>query len=133
MENNNNILEKNKDQKKDDLYRVTVNREGERALAAIVERVNDGFIGGRVNRTQVASWVLIKFSENTSENEINQIRAEHFDEIAVLECILRQAKESGQVPPEFKSLLQKRVSIGDNQKKRITKKALTNNIINDDI
>jgi len=125
-----NILEKAKEQKKDDLFRITVNKEGERALAAIVERVNDGFIG-KVNRTLMANWVLIKFNENINDDEINKIRGDHFDEVAVLESILRHAKESGQVPQEFKSLLQKQVVIGDGQKKRNSKKALTKSNIND--
>jgi hypothetical protein len=125
------ILEKAKEQK--NLFRITVNKEGERALAAIVELVNDGFIGGKVNRMQMANWVLIKFNENINEDKINKIRGEHFDEVAVLESILRQAKGSGQVPSEFKSLLQKQVVMSDGQKKRNSKKVLTTNDINDDI
>ena len=104
-----NILEKSKNQKKDDLHRITVNREAERALTAIVERVNNEFIGGKVNRTQVTNWILMRFRDRMSDSEINQIRTEHFDEVAVLESILRQAKENGHVPSEFKSLLQKQV------------------------
>lgn len=99
-------------------------------LTAIVERVNDGFLGGKINRTQAANWIMMRFNENLSDTEIREIRADHFDEIAVLEAILRKAKESGKVPSEFKALLQKQLEITEQPKKKI-KKALTELTIND--
>lgn len=134
------IEEKNKDkdgeQKPekagDELHRITVSRGAERELTSIVDRVNDGFAGGKVNRTQIANWVLTRFSERLDDAAIKEIRMEHFDEVAVLESILRQAKESGRVPAEFKGLLQRQLGM-DEAPKRRSKKALTENVINDDM
>lgn len=123
---------KDKEQKNEELHRITVSKQGERALAAVVERINDGFVGGKVNRTQVANWILARFNDSLSETEIKEIRMEHFDEVAVLESILRQAKESGRVPAELKGLLQKQLGMDEAPKKR-PKRALTEDIINDDI
>lgn len=107
-----------KENKTEEIQRITVSKLGQDALTAIVERVNDGFIGGKINRTQAANWILMRFNENLSDTEIKEIRIEHFDEVAVLEAILRQAKESGQVPTEFKALLQKQLeNIGQPKKK----------------
>lgn len=124
--------DKDREQKMEELHRITVSRGAERALASIVNRVNDGFAGGRVNRTQIANWVLLRFSDSMSDAEIKEIRTEHFDELAVLESILRQAKESGRVPTELKGILQKQFGMDELPKKR-PKKTLTENIINDDI
>jgi len=45
-------------------------------------------------------------NEKLSESDICEIRAEHFDEVTVLEAVLRKAKESGQVPKELREFLQ---------------------------
>lgn len=135
-----NIGEKNKDKDREqkpekageELHRITVSRGAERELTSIVDRVNDGFGGGKVNRTQIANWILMRFSEELDDAAIKEIRMEHFDEVAVLESILRQAKESGRVPAEFKGLLQRQFGMDETPKKR-PKKALTENVINDDI
>jgi hypothetical protein len=123
---------KDKEQKNEELHRITVSKQGERALAAVVERINEGFVGGKVNRTQVANWILARFNDSLSETEIKEIRMEHFDEVAVLESILRRAKESGRVPAELRGLLQKQLGMDEAPKKR-PKRALTEDIINDDI
>lgn len=119
-----------KENKTEEIQRITVSKLGQDALTAIVERVNDGFIGGKINRTQAANWILMRFNENVTDIEIREIRAEHFDEVAVLEAILRKAKESGKVPTEFKALLLKQLENNDQPKKK-AKNALTNKNIND--
>jgi hypothetical protein len=137
MEKNSTINNKNgyginefKENKTEEIQRITVSKLGQDALTAIVERVNDGFIGGKINRTQAANWIMLRFNENLNDTEIREIRAEHFDEVAVLEAILRKAKESGKVPTEFKVLLLKQLENNDQPKKK-AKNALTNKNIND--
>ncbi|HXH30977.1 MAG TPA: hypothetical protein VNJ01_09210 [Bacteriovoracaceae bacterium] len=116
----------------EEIQRITVSKEAQGALGTIVDTVNEGFFGGKVNRTQMANWILSKFSNELDDVTIKQIRADHFDEIAMFETILRQAKETGKVPSEFKILLHKHQNYEEPSKKKSTK-ALTKNIINDDI
>lgn len=123
---------KDREQKNEDLHRITISKQAERALVAVVERVNEGFVGGKVNRTEVANWYLIRASEALTDAEIKEIRMEYFDEVAMLEAILRQAKESGRVPTEFKGLLQKQLGMDEPTRKR-ARRNLTDDIINDDI
>jgi hypothetical protein len=110
--------------KMEEIQRITVSKQGQEALTAIVERINDGFMGGKINRTQAVNWIMLRFQEELTDADIKEIRAEHFDEIAVLEALLRQAKESGKVPSEFKALLQKQMENYEQPKKK-SKKALT--------
>jgi hypothetical protein len=110
--------------KMEEIQRITVSKQGQEALTAIVERINDGFMGGKINRTQAVNWIMLRFHEELTDADIKEIRAEHFDEIAVLEALLRQAKESGKVPSEFKALLQKQMENYEQPKKK-SKKALT--------
>jgi Fe-S cluster assembly ATPase SufC len=93
------------------LQRIVVSNESLVALKAIIDKVNDGFNGGKVNQTEIANWIILRFQSELDESQIKDIRAEHFDEVAMLENILKQAKESGKVPTDFKSLLQKQFGL----------------------
>lgn len=121
------IIKENQDQ---ELYRITVNKAAERVLTAVVDQVNDGFIGGRVNRTQVANWIFLRLKDSINDSLIKEIRMEYLDEVAILESILRQAKECGKVPAEFKALLQKQLETNEPSRRK-TRKILTENYIND--
>ena len=127
-------IEKNKntrEPKTEDNHRVSISRAADTALAAIVERINDGFDGGKVSRTNAANWIIQKFQANMGDADIREIRAEHFDEVAVLEAVFLRARRGGQVPPELKAFLQKQIGLDDAPKKK--KKSLQEDIINDDI
>ena len=127
LENNN---KKKKEEKNEEIYRVGISGFAEKALAKLLERVNDGFEAGRVNRTQITSWLVLKASHEITEQEILDIRSEHFDEVAVLEALLKKTKEGGNMPAELRALLQKQMGFLDNPKKR-PKKQLTTDNIND--
>ncbi len=107
------------------VQRIVVSNESWAALKAIIDKVNDGFNGGRVNQTEIANWIILRFQSELDEVQIKEIRAEHFDEVAMLESILKQAKESGKVPMDFKNVLQKQFGL-DEPTKRKAKSALTN-------
>lgn len=113
-------------------HRLTITRAAEEALLAAVERINDGFRGGKVNRNQVAIWALVRFGATLGEDEIREIRAEYLDEFSALDALLRRAKDTGKLPPELKAYLQKEMGFEDAPKKK-SKKSLQENIINDDI
>ena len=127
-ENNKEIKIQNTEETKNSgnekLQRITVSKEAQNALENIKDRVNDGFSGGKVNLTQMANWILLRFQNYLDEAYIKDIRAEHFDEVAMLESILKKAKESGKVPTDFKALLQKQLGL-DEPTKRKNKVALT--------
>ena len=106
------------------VQRIVVSNESWAALKAIIDKVNDGFNGGRVNQTEIANWIILRFQSELDEAQIKEIRAEHFDEVAMLESILKQAKESGKVPMDFKALLQKQMGL-DESPKRKSSRALT--------
>ena len=106
------------------VQRIVVSNESWVALKAITDKVNDGFNGGRVNQAEIANWIISRFQSDLDEAQIKEIRAEHFDEVAMLESVLRQAKESGKVPTDFKALLQRQLGLEEPVKRR-AKSALT--------
>lgn len=126
-------MERNKtgngEEEREEILRINVSRLGGKALSEVMERVNNGFMGGKVSKSQIANWILKRFRDDLDELLIKDIRADHFDEVAVLELILRKAKETGKVPSEFKHLLQKQIGLEVPMKKKM-KQALTEDCIN---
>ncbi len=78
----------------DKTAKITVTVDAEAMLDEMVRQVNDGFSGGRVTRQDVATWVIRYFHGNALAHCIEDIRADHFDQVAHLEALLRQAKDA---------------------------------------
>jgi hypothetical protein len=114
-------------QKEDLVAKITVTKEAEEAVSQIVSKVNDGFEGGRVNRQDVASWILSRFLETFSDTDVQQLRAAFFNEIALLEAILKRAKQSGNIPDELKAALMGQVNGAALSPKKI-RRGLTNKL-----
>lgn len=114
------------------IAKITITKQAEEAVSQIVGRVNDGFEAGRVNRQDVASWILTRFVETFSDTDIQQIRAAFYNEIALLEAILKRAKQSGSIPSELKSALMGQVSAPSLGPKK-PKRGLTKEFINDEL
>ena len=102
--------------------KVTISKVAESLMSDLVTRVNDGFEYGRVSRHQLMSWILVKFSEDCSDQDIKAIRADHFDEIALLELSLKKFRQAGTLPPELKKMLLSQAGL-DDMAKRSSKKA----------
>jgi len=104
--------------KNEEIIKITINKESEQKLMELLRDVNDGFTSGRVNRQDLASWMIVKFCRDCDGNTIEKIRADHFDEIMMLETILRKSKETGTLPPEFQSLFKQQMGAACKKKSR---------------
>lgn len=116
-------------QKEEVIAKITVTKEAEEAVSQIVNKVNDGFEAGRVNRQDVASWIINRSFETFSDVEIQQIRAAFFNEIMLLEAILKKAKQGGSVPSELKTALLGQVNMTSSASKK-GKRGLTDKLAN---
>jgi len=95
MENKNQDKNENKDKGKNRTQgtaKITVTKQAENLLEDMLRRINEGFDGGRVTRQDLVSWVLTYFHRECFPESIEAIRREHFDRIAYLEHVLKQAK-----------------------------------------
>jgi hypothetical protein len=119
------------DKKGEETYRISISKVAEKAVVDVMERVNQGFTAGQVNRSQLASWILVRYAETANADEIRAIRMDHVNEIALLEHYYREAKESGKLQPEVRDLIRKLAGVDDMQRKG-SRKGLKN-VINDDI
>lgn len=122
--------ERQTEKQTEDVVKITVRREAEEKLAQVLERVNNGFEAGRVNRQELAGWIFTRFAKDCDSEVVKAIRQDHFDEFAMLESLLKKSKEQGQLPSDLKFLLRQHVGMEAPQK-RSGKSALTKNYIND--
>jgi len=108
---------KNQDKKAEDTYRISISKTAEKAVLELMEKVNQGFTAGQVNRSQLASWVIGKFADGAGAEEIRAIRMDHVNELVLLEHYYKEAKESGKLQPEVRDLIRRLAGIDDMQRK----------------
>lgn len=92
---------------KPQLYRLNLTNDSHEALVRMTEKINQGFVGGRVAKHEVAAWILTKF-EASLERNLSAIRRAHFDDVAYMQAILQQKKiaEKNRKPcPQFDRLV----------------------------
>lgn len=77
----------------DKLAKLNASQAADQTLDRMVSTVNNNFKGGKVTKTQLLSWIVIHF-EKQLITRVESIRKEHFDAVAHLENILKDAKRS---------------------------------------
>ncbi len=90
------------------IAKFTGSIELEQAMDRMVAAVNEGFSGGKVSRHDLVSWAVLYFEKNCFQECIERIRQDHFDQVAYLESVLKQAKQArkaGAAGPDFATLL----------------------------
>jgi hypothetical protein len=108
---------------------ITVSCESEAKVAALVERLNLEFEQGRVTRKDLASYLLIRGCDGFTDDDSVELKRRTLTDVSLLEFALRQARETGQIGEELRSLLWKGVNAPRVEKR--AKKTRRNNRIND--
>lgn len=123
-------MENNEKNEQDIIIKITINKEAGEILADLVVKANEGFEGGKINRQDLASYIIEKFKANYSDKDLMQLRNLHYDDAAMLEAMYRKMKETGDVPEFLRDALRKQFQVTDETPKK-TKKMLTKESIND--
>jgi hypothetical protein len=111
--------EEKKEEKDSDLVRVLMNKGSFELMNRFLEKVNDGNVSGKISKVNGLSWIVSRFVDSAGDSEIKQMRSDHFDELSMLDYILKRSKAEGKVPDEFKALLLKqRISEAAPSKKK---------------
>lgn len=111
-------------------YKITINKEAGEILTELVDKANEGFAAGKINRQDLASFVIEKFKASYTEKDLIQLRQLHYDDASMLEAMYRRMKETGEVPEFLRDALRKQFQVPDEAPKK-SKKALTKESIND--
>lgn len=123
MENNEKIEQENS-------IKITVTKDAGEILSELVVKANEGFKGGRINRQDLASYIVERFKANFSDRDLVQLRQLHYDDSAMMEAMYRKMKETGEVPEFLRDALRKQFQVNDEAPKK-NKKVLTRESTND--
>ena len=75
--------------------KIQISKKADDALMDFVGKVNDGFSGGRVSRSEAASWIIMRtVSGGGLDRIIDEIRRDHFDEVTYLQHVVYEMKAS---------------------------------------
>ena len=90
------------------LAKIAISTSADDALSNALERVNQNFEGGRVTKTDLASWCVLHISESLTDSIIEEIHQAHFNQVVYLETLVRKMKAAGRESfgPEELSALQ---------------------------
>lgn len=120
------VVDKNEEKKRSyETIKITINKETEVKLLELLSKVNEGFINGKVSRQDLANWIVMKLCLDCDDSLVENIRADHFDEIMYFESVLKKSKELGTLPPEYQALIRQQFGTSNKGKNR---RALTKDI-----
>ena len=73
--------------------KIAVSPEADSALDRMVKLVNSDFLGGKISKHKLASWIICQFDKEGFESSISAIHRDNFDKIAYLEAVTKRIKE----------------------------------------
>ena len=103
-----------------DQFRVVVGSDANKNLEDLVLKVNLGFDGGSVTKSDVAAYIFQNLNKLISESDIKNIRSIHFDEKKVLGSLLRGEHD---LPEELRKAIRAHFGLNEKEKKRVARGA----------
>ena len=122
----------NKKIKYEDLAKIAISREADTALVEVIDRINEDFDLGKINKQDISSYMILEFFKNLKEADIHKMRMFFFDPVIMLERTLRKAKETGELSDSMKEILFKQFT-DLSQSARKTKKNGKSDVIGDNL
>lgn len=77
------------------LSKITITSSSDQELGKALERVNQDFEGGRVTKTDLASWLISRGAITLDTTAVEEIRQAHFNQVAYLRALLKKLKAAG--------------------------------------
>ena len=76
--------------------KIAITPNADEVLKTAYEKVNSGFLGGKVSKLDLASWALLDSLENLAPGKIEKIRKRFFNEICYLESVVKLSRQERQ-------------------------------------
>ena len=106
--------------------KIAVLPSAEEALDRMVKAANQDFLGGRITKHQLASWLITRFEGDLFKRNIESLRHDNFDQVAYLEAVTKKIKKAGKegIETNLEDLLTPLVSKPKRLSKRIKEKEI---------
>ena len=101
------------------LSKIAVSTAADEALSKSLEQINQDFEGGRVTKTELASWYLLNAAESLDAQTTERIQNAHFNQVAYLEALAKKMRSSGRanLSPAELEVLQSALGSGSMKKR----------------
>lgn len=76
------------------IAKVTLSSEADSMLNKMLDTANQDFLGGRITKHDLLSWIVLRYEQSWFSRSIEQLRSQHFDEFAYLENLVKKAKKA---------------------------------------
>jgi len=76
--------------------KVAISEAADAALSTILDRVNTGFLGGKVAKMDLASWMIQDFLIKLDDAKLEAVRKSFFNELYYLESVVKLNRRNGQ-------------------------------------
>jgi diacylglycerol kinase family enzyme len=104
------------------LSKIAISTAADEALSKSLEQINRDFEGGRVTKTELASWYLLNAAESLDAQTTERIQNAHFNQIAYLEALAKKMRSSGRANLDPAELDVLRAALGSGMMKKRNKK-----------
>jgi hypothetical protein len=78
------------------LSKIAITESADQALAEALKKVNQDFNGGRITKTDLASWFVSQGLAGLNAERIEEVRQAHFNQVIYLDAIVKKLKSNGQ-------------------------------------
>ena len=125
---------KTKNKNEENLAKIAISKEADRALVEVLNRIDEKFDAGRATKQDLASHIIMRFFSSCTEKEIHDMRVLFFDPITAMEVKMKRIKETGVIPDSIRDLLlQEFLDASPQPSAKKIKKSLNQNIIIDNV
>ena len=97
---------------------MVIHQEAQTALTEILERVNKGFIGGEITKSDLVNWMLTHSRRFMTGANIKSLKNLHFDEKKVLSFLMKNEGKESELPEEINKAIREYYGISDRERKR---------------
>lgn len=94
-------------------HKQIISAEANEALVRMVTAVNKDFREGKINRSELLSWIVLNISSQKFEKQISQIRKDHFDPLLALQALAADASRAKKSGEKFTKLDQVKSLFGE--------------------
>ena len=103
---------KNEDQES---YRVSVSKEANAILEEVLAKVNSGFVGGKVQKWDLANYVFMRLKDLIDDDDIKNMQADCFDD---REALWKLSKNEHEIPAALKKAIREAYGLTESPRKR---------------
>ena len=103
------------------LSKIAIIPAADTELSDALRQVNENFDGGRITKTDLASWFISRAASSLDDASIAEIRRAHFNQVVYLDGLVKKLKSSGKenLGPDDLAALQ--AMLGQQSTKKRTK------------